>query len=294
MFGLGGTVTAGIIAADGRDTGNGPYDQFLQIDAPINMGNSGGPTFNLKGEVVGVNTAIYSPSGGSVGLGFAIPASTVASVVNSLDHGGLVPRGYLGVMIQPVNQDIADGLGLEAAAGALVDNVEPGTPAAEAGLKSGDVITKLNAQAVKDPSDLTRRVGSVKPGEKVEISFLRDGAEKTVNVTLAAQKNEQTAIGGAENEGALMLGVQLAPANQIAGAGDQGVAIVNVDPNGIAASKGLSGGDIILDVSGKAVSQPREVKADIAAAKLDGKKAVVMKIKTAQGDRFVAFEFPKA
>ena len=177
----------------------------------------------------------------------------------------------------------------------MIDNVEPGTPAAEAGLKSGDVITKLNAKAVKDPSDLTRQVRSVKPGEKVEISFLRDGAEMTVSIALAAQKNEQAAIGGGtENEGALILGVQLAPANQIAGAGDQGVAIVNVDPNGMAASKGLSDGDIILDVSGKTVSQPSEVKADIAAAKLDGKKAVVMKIKTAQGDRFVAFEFPKA
>jgi serine protease Do len=293
-IGLGDTVTAGIIAADGRYTGNEPYDQFLQIEAPI-MGNAGGPTFNLKGEVVGVNTAISSPSGGSVGLGFAIPASIVESVINSLEHAGVVSRGYLGVMIQPVNQDIADGLGLEAAAGALIDNVEPGTPAAEAGLKSGDVITKLNAQAVKDASDLTRQVGSVKPGEKVEISFLRDGAKKTVSIALAAQKNEQAAIGGGtENEGALILGVQLAPANQIVGAGDQGVAIVNVDPNGMAASKGLSDGDIILDVSGKAVSQPSEVKADIAAAKLDGKKAVVMKIKTAQGDRFVAFEFPKA
>ena len=158
-IGLGGTVTVGIIAADGRDTGNEPYDQFLQIEAPTNAGNAGGPTFNLKGEVVGVNTAISSPSGGSVGLGFAIPASTAESVVNSLEHARVVSRGYLGVMIQPVNQDIADGLGLEAAAGALIDNVEPGTPAAEAGLKSGDAITKLNAQAVTDPSDLTRQIG---------------------------------------------------------------------------------------------------------------------------------------
>ena len=259
-----------------------PEAGFDQIDHPLHPrdGQRKGPS---------------SPSGGSVGLGFAIPASTVESVVNSLEHAGVVSRGYLGVKIQPVNQDIADGLGLEAAAGALIDNVEPGTPAAEAGLKSGDVITKLNAKAVKDPSDLTRQVRSVKPGEKVEISFLRDGAEMTVSIALAAQKNEQAAIGGGtENEGALILGVQLAPANQIAGAGDQGVAIVNVDPNGMAASKGLSDGDIILDVSGKTVSQPSEVKADIAAAKLDGKKAVVMKIKTAQGDRFVAFEFPKA
>ena len=294
-FGLGGTATAGIISAEGRDIGNGPYDQFLQIDAPINKGNSGGPTFNLKGEVVGVNTAIFSPSGGSVGVGFAIPASAADSVIVSLEHGGVVNRGYLGVMIQPVSQDIADGLGLKAAAGALVDKAEPGTPAAEAGLKSGDVITKLNGQAVRDAADLTRQVGSLKPGEKVEIAFLRDGAEKTVSLTLAAQKNQQTAMAGAaQNEGALKLGVQLAPANQMAGAGDQGVAIVNVDPDGVAASKGLTDGDVILDVGGKAVFQPSEVKAEIAAAQHGGKKAVLMRIKTAQGERFVAFEFPNA
>ena len=294
-FGLGGTVTAGIISAEGRDIGAGPYEQFLQIDAPINKGNSGGPTFNLKGEVVGVNTAIYSPSGGSVGLGFAIPANTVDTVVNSLEHGGVVSRGYLGVMIQPVNQDIADGLGLKAAAGALVDSAEPGTPAAEAGLKAGDVITKLNGQSVKDSADLTRQVGALKPGDKAAISFLRDGTEKSVDLTLGSQGNQTTAMAGdAQKEGALKLGIQLAPAGQITGAGDHGVAIINVDPNGLAASKGLSDGDVILEVSGKPVSQPSEVKAEIAAAQHDGKKAVLMRIKTAQGDHFVAFELPKA
>src|SRR5271155_4904994 len=145
-FGLGGTVTAGIISAEGRDIGSGPYDSFLQIDAPINKGNSGGPTFNTKGEVVGMNTAIFSPSGGSVGIGFAIPASTVSSVESALEHGGSVARGYLGVQIQPVSQDIADNLGLKSASGAMVDKVIPETPAADAGLKTGDVITKLNGQ----------------------------------------------------------------------------------------------------------------------------------------------------
>ena len=291
-YGLGGTVTAGIISAEGRDIGSGPYDSFLQIDAPINKGNSGGPTFNLKGEVVGVNTAIFSPSGGSVGIAFAIPANTVDSVVDSLEHGGVVSRGYLGVQIQQVGQEIADGLGMKSTNGALIDEAQPGTPAAAAGLKSGDVITKLNGQEVKDASDLTRHIGSMKPGDKVELSFLRDGTEKTVSITLGSMKSEQTAKADVApaSDSALKLGVQLAPASE----GQQGVAIVNVDPNGLAASKGLASGDLIMEVAGKPVNSPSEVKADIAKAKQDGKRSVLMLIKTAEASRFVAFEFPKA
>ena len=243
-----------------------------------------------------MNTAIFSPSGGSVGLGFAIPASTVEGVVASLEHGGVVPRGYLGVQIQPVSQDIADGLGLKTTAGALVAEAQPGTPAAEAGLKSGDVITKLNGQDVKDASDLTRQVGSMKPGDKVELTYLRDGAERTAAITLGSMKNEQTAKAdnAQQSESMLKLGVELAPASSTAGAGEKGVAIVNVDPDGVAASKGLQSGDVILEVAGKPVSKPSEVKADIAAAKQEGKKAVMMLIRTADASRFVAFEFPKA
>ena len=289
-YGLGGTVTAGIISAEGRDIGSGPYDSFLQIDAPINKGNSGGPTFNLKGEVVGVNTAIFSPSGGSVGIGFAIPANTVDNVVNSLEHGGVVNRGYLGVQIQPVSQAIADSLDMKTTNGALVDQTMPGTPAAEAGLKSGDVITKLNGEEVKDASDLTRHVGALKPGDKVELSYLRGGVEKTASLTLGSMKAEKTAKADVApaSDSALKLGIQLAPGD------GQGVAIVNVDPDGLAASKGLTSGDVIMEVAGKPVSSPSEVKADIAKAKQEGRKSVLMLIKTADASRFVAFEFPKA
>ena len=290
LFGLGGTVTAGIVSAEGRDIGSGPYDSYLQIDAPINKGNSGGPTFNLKGEVVGVNTAIFSPTGGSIGLGFAIPATTVDSVVSAIQHGGAVSRGFLGVLVQPVGQDIADGLGLKSASGALVAEAQVGAPAAEAGLKAGDVIVKADGQDIKNAGDLTRHVGVLRPGEQIELSYLRDGVENTAKVTLAAQKSEPAAMAEtAQGESALKLGVQLAPSEDKAG-----VSAVGVDPNGPAASKGITTGDVIMQVSGKPVTQPSEVKALIAIAKQDGKKAVTMLIKTEQASRFVAFEFPKA
>ena len=297
-YGLGGTVTAGIISAEGRDIGDGPYDQFLQIDAPINKGNSGGPTFNTKGEVVGMNTAIFSPSGGSVGIGFAIPASTVSSVELALEHGGSVTRGYLGVKIQPMTQDMADSMGLKSASGAMIDEATQGTPAAEAGLKPGDVITKVNGDAVADAGDLTRRIGSMKPGDKVELTYMRDGAEKTATARLADQKNAAVAkadnAGKSDGQQAPMLGIKLAPANEVAGAGDKGVAIVGVDPDGAAAEQGLATGQVILDVGGKPVSTPQEVKAEVASAKSQGKKSVLMRIQTAEGDRFVAVPFPKA
>jgi serine protease Do len=297
-YGLGGTVTAGIISAEGRDIGDGPYDQFLQIDAPINKGNSGGPTFNTKGEVVGMNTAIFSPSGGSVGIGFAIPASTVSSVESALEHGGSVTRGYLGVKIQPMTQDMADSMGLKSASGAMIDEATQGTPAAEAGLKPGDVITKVNGDAVADAGDLTRRIGSMKPGDKVDLTYMRDGAEKTATARLADQKNAAVAkadnAGKSDGQQAPMLGIKLAPANEVAGAGDKGVAIVGVDPDGAAAEQGLATGQVILDVGGKPVSTPQEVKAEVASAKNQGKKSVLMRIQTAEGDRFVAVPFPKA
>jgi serine protease Do len=292
-FGLGGTVTAGIVSADGRDIGASPYDSYLQIDAPLNHGSSGGPTFNLKGEVVGVNTAIFSPSDGNVGIGFAIPAKTVDTVVNSLEHDGFVSRGFLGVNIQSVTDDLADGLGMKTATGALINRVESGMPAAEAGLKSGDVITKFNGQTIKDAADLTRKVGALKPGQKAEIAYLRDGKEKTANVTLGSQKGE-TAAKTESGDDVALLGVEVVPAKQVSGAGDEGLVVVHVDPNGAAAGKGIEEGDVIAAVSGKPVSKPEDVKAEIASAKRDGKKAVLMTIKNANGSHYVAFALPKA
>ena len=294
-YGLGGTATAGIISAQGRDIGDGSYDQYMQIDAPINRGNSGGPTFNTQGQVVGVNTAIYSPSGGSIGIGFDIPATTVSNVVEALEHGGVVNRGYLGVQIQAVTPDLANGLGLKDAQGAIVDKVMPGEPAAAAGLKTGDVITRVNGQSVKDSADLMRRIGAMKPGEKADIAYFRDGSEKTAEITLAAQQNEKTASVSEERASPLAtLGMELAPAGEIAGAGDKGVAVVAVDPDSKAANKGITAGDVILQVGGKTVSTPSDVRADMAADQRDGKKAELMQLHTAQGDRFVAFELPKA
>src|SRR3954452_21900513 len=237
-FGLGGTVTSGIVSARGRDIGAGPYDDFLQIDAPINKGNSGGPTFNLQGEVVGVNTAIFSPSGGSVGLAFAIPSETVQSVVNQLETEGQVTRGYLGVQIQPLSKDLAEGLGLSTDKGALVGSTQDGTPAAKAGIKSGDVIPAVNGDPVATARELSKKVASLKPGSKVEIAYLRDGKERSATVELAALPGEKTAKAEPREsrDGLPRLGLQLAPPSQVPGAGDEGVVVTNVDPDSPAAA----------------------------------------------------------
>ncbi len=186
-FGLGGTVTAGIVSARGRDIGSGPYDDFLQIDAPVNRGNSGGPTFNLAGEVVGVNTAIASPSGGSVGIAFAIPAETTAKVIAALKENGTVARGFLGVQIQPVTAEVADAIGLKEPKGALIASAEANGPAAKAGLKRGDTIIALDGTSIQDARDLTRKVGQLAPGAKAQVKLWRDGKEQTLAVVLGKQ-----------------------------------------------------------------------------------------------------------
>ncbi|TQI76307.1 serine protease Do [Bosea sp. AK1] len=186
-FGLGGTVTAGIVSAQGRDIGSGPYDDFIQIDAPINRGNSGGPTFNQNGEVVGVNTAIYSPSGGNVGIAFAIPASTVRQVVDSLKKDGTVARGFIGVQIQPVTSEMADAIGLKDAKGALVAEAQGNGPAAKAGIRRGDTITAVNGEAIKDARELSRKIATFAPGTKTTITLFREGKSRDVTFEVGRQ-----------------------------------------------------------------------------------------------------------
>ena len=208
-FGLGGTVTAGIVSAEGRQIG-GPYDNYIQIDAPVNRGNSGGPTFNVNGEVIGVNTAIYSPSGGSVGIAFDIPASTVSSVVNDLMKHGSVVRGWLGVQIQSVNQGIADSLGLKQAEGAIVGEVMDGSPAPKAGFKVGDAITAVNGKPVKDSRDLALRISQMDPGTKVTVTYWRGGESHTADVTLGTLPDTQkmAAAGQRQRSGGAAVGAE--------------------------------------------------------------------------------------
>ena len=289
-FGLGGTVTSGIVSARGRDIGAGPYDDFLQIDAPINKGNSGGPTFNLQGEVVGMNTAIYSPSGGSVGLAFAVPAATVQTVVDQLQQDGRVSRGYLGVQIQPLTKELAEGFGLSTEKGALVAGAQDGTPAEKAGLRSGDVITAVDGEPVANARELTRKIGALKPGAKAEITYLRDGKERTATVALASQPGEKEAKAAPSQsgDGLPRLGLELAPSRE-----GEGVAVASVDPDGPAAQKGVKEGDVILEVGGQAVSKPADVKAGLEAAQKAGKTAVLLRVKSKDGTRFVAIAMPK-
>jgi serine protease Do len=302
-FGLGGTVTAGIVSAMGRDIGNGPYDDFIQIDAPVNKGNSGGPAFSIDGDVVGVNTAIYSPSGGSVGIAFSIPASTVKSVVQQLKDKGSVSRGWIGVQIQPVTQDIADSLGLKKAEGALVAEPQANGPAAKAGIESGDVITQVNGENVKDARELARTIGGLAPGAAVKLNVMHKGQDKVVNLTLGTLPNQVEAKAdtdsGDDNGKATRgtdvpkLGLTVAPANSVAGAGKEGVVVTEVDPKSAAADRGFKEGDVILEVAGKTVANANDVRDAITAAKDDNKNVVLMRVKTGGQSRFVAVPLAK-
>ena len=290
----GGTVTAGIVSASGRDIGSGPYDDFIQIDAPVNKGNLGGPIFDMQGEVVGVNTAIYSPSGGSVGIAFSIPAATVKNVIAQLKDTGSVSRGWIGVQVQPVTQDIADGMGLKKAQGALVVAPQKDGPAAKAGVEAGDVITAANGQSVKDARELARIIGGFAPGSTVKLDVLHKGQSKVVSLTLGQLPNAQQAKADTEADGkgstqgidVPHLGLRLAPGK--ADSASNGVVITKVEPKSTAAERGLKKGDVILEVAGKNVMKPGDVGAALEAARADKKGSVLMRVRSGDASRYVA------
>src|SRR3954462_7805949 len=279
-FGLGGTVTAGIVSARGRDIGAGPYDDFIQIDAPVNRGNSGGPTFDVVGAVMGVNPPIYPPSGGSVGIAFAIPAETVKSVISQLKDKGAVSRGWIGVQIQPVSADIADSLGLKGTQGALVAEPQANGPAVKAGIQAGDVITAVNGTPVRDARDLARQIGAMSPGTTVRLTVLQKGQEKTISVALGELPNEREARATPESrqQGSGLalprLGLTLAPAGEVAGSGSEGVVVTQVEPDGVAAEHGFKAGDVILEVAGRKVTSPAEIRVAVGNAQREGKRTV--------------------
>ena len=298
-FGLAGSATAGIVSARGRDIGANAYDDFIQIDAPINKGNSGGPAFDIDGKVIAVNTAIYSPSGGSVGIGFGIPAETVKTVVAQLKDKGYVERGWIGVKVQPVTEGIADSLGMKKSEGAIVAEAQSDAPAAKAGIVSGDVITAVNGDQVKDSRDLAKKVGAMPPGSSVKLNIRRKGEEKTLTVTLGKMPEERQANAATgQNDGSGSdvphLGLAIAPAKDVAGAGSEGVVVTAIEPDSAAAEHGMKNGDVILEVGGKTVSNVSDVKKAVTDARGQGKRSVLMRVKSGDNTRFVALPVGRA
>ena len=295
-FGLGNTVTTGIVSALGRDIGDGPYDRFIQTDAPINEGNSGGPLLNQEGQVIGVNTAILSPTGGSVGIGFAIPSDMIKRVVTQLIAHGKVTRGFLGVSAQMISPQMAQALKLPMGNpnndGALIAAIAPNSPAAKAGLKPGDVITAVNGQAVKSPGDLASDIANVDPTAKADITYLRGGAKQDVSVAVEEMPSnpdasfQQGGNGGSNQQPAShgALGLTLAPLtpdlrNQLNLPQDAtGVVIVNVKPNSLADQAGLQQGDLLVGVGPTDVTSPDDAVAAINAAQKSGAGAVALRI----------------
>ncbi len=303
-FGLGETVTAGIVSARNRNIDSGPYDDFLQTDAAINKGNSGGPLFNMAGEVIGINTAILSPSGGSIGIGFATPSDTVKPVVEQLQKFGETRRGWLGVRIQPVDDAIADSLGLKDAKGALVAGVDPKGPAKPAGIEAGDVIVKFDGKPVKESRDLPRMVAAMAVGSKAQVTVLRKGKEMNIDVTLGRLEDGEKQMAKADDQDsdtpkpdatAKALGLTLSPLTDETRKtfklreGIKGVLVTGVEANSPAAEKGLRPGDVIQEVNQQAVDKPADVASQIAALKKQGKKSALLLVGNGTGDaRFVA------
>jgi serine protease Do len=287
-YGLGGTVTAGIVSAHARDIKLGTANDFIQIDAPVNQGNSGGPTFDLRGNVIGVNSAIFSPTGGSVGIGFAIPAETVRDVVAKLKERGAVVRGWMGVQIQPLTRELAEGFGVKEARGAVVIEPQSDSPAVRAGIASGDIITAVNGEAVKDDRDLVKRIGDLPPGMSVSLEIVRKGDRKTIAATLAEMPGGRNAAPSflqtqRSRPDPSKLGFELTPASKLGG-----VIVTDLDPGGLAAENGLQEGDIILEIESKIMKAPADVRAVLTAAREQGKRVAIARVKTGDSMRFVA------
>ncbi len=296
-FGLGGTATAGIVSATGRELPTNVYNNFLQIDAPINRGNSGGPTFNLDGDVVGVNSQIFSPSGGNVGIGFAIPSNIAANIVDQLLTNGRVARGWLGVQIQNVTDDFAEGLGLENQRGAFVSSIVAGGPADRAGFQRMDVITAVNGESVNSSADLTRRVGSISAGTEVTFNVIRENDEIVLRATLGDRPAEtdldtmqQNSVTGPETA---FFGMQMRPADDEMAArlgieADRGLVITDVAPGSEGAQKGLRPGDVLLEAGGETLTAADDLQAAIDDAREDGRSAILVLVQNASGQRYVA------
>src|SRR5258705_2811306 len=297
-FSLGGSVTAGIVSALNRDISQGPYDNYIQTDASINRGNSGGPLFNLEGEVVGVNTLIISPTGGSIGLGFAVPSKTVAGVVDQLSQFGELRRGWLGVRIQQVTDEIAESLNIKPARGALIAGVDEKGPAKPAGIEPGDVVVKFDGKDVKDPKDLSRVVADTAVGKEVDVVIIRKGNEETRKVTLGRlednDKAQQAAAKTKEDPPEKLvtqkaLGLDLAALSKDLRSkykikdSVKGVIITGVDNASDAAEKRLSAGDVIVEVAQEAGSNAADIKKRVDQLKKDGKKSVLLLVANGEG-----------
>ncbi len=303
-FSLGGSVTAGIVSARNRDINSGPYDNYIQTDAAINRGNSGGPLFNLAGEVIGVNTAIFSPTGGSIGIGFAVPSKTVVGVIEQLRQYGETRRGWLGVRIQPVSDEIAESLGIKPARGALIAGVDDKGPAKPGGIELGDVIVQFDGKDIKDAKDLPRVVADTPIGKEVPVVVLRKGKQETRMVKLGQLQDDEAPVKASVKPGDIdgdktvvqrTLGLDLAGlTRELRGRykikdGVKGVLITAVDPRSDAAEKRLSAGDVIVEVAQEAVINAADVRARVDLFKKAGKKSVLFTVTTAEGDtRFVA------
>ena len=297
-YGLGGTVTAGIVSANNRNIDSGPYDNYLQIDAPINPGNSGGPLFNQSGQVIGIDTAIYSPNGGSVGIGFAIPSDLATKVVAQLRDHGKVDRGWLGIAMQPMTPTLAAALGHPDAKGVIVDKVEADSPAAKAKLQQGDVITAFNGAAIQNPRDLALDVANTASGSTAKVTVLRDGHESVMDVTIGGQPKEMASAAPASSDAPV--GMALAPLTH--DARDQlgldpsvkGVVVAEVTPGSPAEESGVRSGDVIVKVGNQAVASPAEAVDNIHAAEHDKKEAVPLLVMREGTTYYLALTLGKA